>query len=117
MDNVWIAVLISALAILAEHYFPWRATLGRELPRVAAYALGVLAIEIPLTILFVEWGLIPAALALWQVTAGAGLACLAAYAFDSWLAVRRAQMLAIEREQQLRKSLIANLDDDEGPAQ
>lgn len=38
------AVIIAALFIAAAHWFPWRKVLRAELPRLAAYSIGVAAI-------------------------------------------------------------------------
>lgn len=39
-----ICATVPALAMAAAHYFPWRASFGRELPRLAAYAIGTTGI-------------------------------------------------------------------------
>lgn len=39
-----LAAIVPALAMIAAHYMPWGPLLGRPLPRIAAYALGTLAI-------------------------------------------------------------------------
>lgn len=50
------AVLLAVLALWVLHWFPWKMLLGRKLPRLAAYVLGVLAMELPLIVL--HWGTI-----------------------------------------------------------
>lgn len=39
-----ICATVPALAMTAAHYFPWRASIGRKLPRLAAYAIGTTGI-------------------------------------------------------------------------
>jgi O-antigen ligase len=76
------AAVIAALIQLIEHWFPWRMLIGRELPRVAAYALGVLGFMAPLSVLFIDqqaWG---ALLAVWAVVVASGMAVMSAYAAD-----------------------------------
>jgi len=82
ITEIWLAALIAGLIQLIEHWFPWRMFLGRDLPRLAAYILGVLGFLVPLTWLFViyqEWvGLI----AIWAVVVASGAAVAWAYGVD-----------------------------------
>ena len=96
--GILVAALIAGLAELALHWLPWRLLLGRELPRVAAYVLGTLAIVLPLSGLFAMWGNWLQAAALWAVVVSAGLAVLGGYLFDGWLEHRQGQREAEERE-------------------
>ena len=79
-----LACLIAALLLFVEHWFPWRLVIGHELPRPAAYVLGVLALMLPFSGLLVHWGAWQALIALWAVVASGGAAVLGAYALD-WL--------------------------------
>jgi len=96
--QIGIVAIIAALALAAEHYFPWRLALGRDLPRPGAYVLGVLAMAIPLSGLYVAWGFEPPAwqlahlAALWAVVGAGGLTVLAAYGLD-WT-IRRVRLAA-----------------------
>ena len=101
MFQICVASVIAVLAQLALHWLPWKMLLGRELPRPAAYALGTLAISLPLTGLFLAWGIVEAVLALWSVVIGSGAAVAGAYLLDAWLHARQAHKECIEREQAL----------------
>lgn len=120
--NVGITALITALVLLVEHYFPWRLVLKRDLPRQAAYVLGVLAILLPFSCLLLlwirEWSApfgypLPAGVlldpgealrrvlvALWAVVLASGVSTLGAYLLD-WLLERIA--LAGELAELLRE--------------
>lgn len=43
-SKVAASALLPGVAMAAAHWFPWRQTLGRPLPRLAAYAIGTVAI-------------------------------------------------------------------------
>lgn len=79
-----LACLIAALLLFVEHWFPWHLVIGRELPRPAAYVLGVLALMLPFSGLLVYWRSWQALIAVWAVVASGGAAVLGAYALD-WL--------------------------------
>lgn len=82
-----LTALVTGLLELVLHWFPWQLLLRRELPRQAAYVLGVLAIIIPLSCLLAHWGVIEAfwaIAALWVVVVAAGGAVMGAYGLD-WL--------------------------------
>jgi len=53
------AIFLSVAALWAEHYSPWAKWSGRELSRTQAYILGVLAIILPLTGLWIIWAFEP----------------------------------------------------------
>ena len=76
------AAVIAALVQLIEHWFPWRMLIGRDLPRVAAYALGVLGFMAPLSVLFVEQQAWTELLAVWAVVAASGMAVASAHVVD-----------------------------------
>lgn len=93
--EIVVAALIAALLLIVEHYFPWQLALGRRLPRLAAYVIGVLAFLAPVSILFLIWTREPPGYAfahlaaLWIVTGGGGAAVIGCYALD-WLLNRLA---------------------------
>lgn len=121
-SNVFVTALIAALVILVQHYFPWRLVLKRDLPRQAAYVLGVLAILVPFSYLLLLWikewsdpvgyplpagALLDAGevlrrviIGLWTVVLASGIATLGAYLLD-WLLERVA--LAGELAELLRE--------------
>lgn len=92
MDEILITALITVLLLLVQHWFPWGLLLGRELPRLAAYIMGVLAITLPLTGLYVRWSLVPPLMilphliAMWVVVGLGGLAVLIAHLVDAIMA-------------------------------
>ena len=90
VGQIALTALITVMARLAEHWFPWQLMLRRKLPRPAAYVAGVLALIAPLTVLFWQWGLSQAIWALWAVVISGGLAVMGAYGLD-WLMRRLAQ--------------------------
>jgi len=103
--QISIAALVSALVICAEHYLPWRRLFGADLPRVAAYVLGSLAIALPLTALFLVTGQYQAAGAMWVVFASAGGTTVGCYLLDTFLDNRSRAKEAEERESYLRNGL------------
>jgi hypothetical protein len=69
------------------HYFRWRLVLGgRELPRVAAYTVGVLGLMLPYSAWLMAQGMVrslDALTALWMVIVFGGLAVLTCYGLDA----------------------------------
>jgi hypothetical protein len=96
MTDISITVTIAALLLLVEHWFPWRLILRRDLPRLAAYVLGVLALVLPLSGLYWAWASSPPGsswawlVALWAVIIGGGLSVGLAYLID-WCLQQAAQ--------------------------
>lgn len=102
--QVAITALITFLIEIIEHYFPWRMLLRRDLPRLAAYVLGVSGLVVPLSLLLLLWidqyhvsfpipdaYLIPASqialqslVAVWATVLAGAIAVLGAYILD-WL--------------------------------
>jgi hypothetical protein len=86
--GIALAALVSALVQAISHWFPWRLALGRELPRVWAYVVGVLGFLLPVTVLYWRWdvvGLMVAwshLVALWACVVASGLAVVLGYAID-----------------------------------
>lgn len=103
-SEILLTALVTWLALLVEHWFPWRLLLRRDLPRIAAYTMGVLALILPLSVLYWRWSLAGLAdqrgylIALWAVTLAGGAAVAGAYVVD-WLLGRLA--LAIELQELL----------------
>jgi MFS family permease len=119
--SIGIAACLTMLILLVQHWFPWRKLIRRELPRLAAYSMGVLGLIIPLTGLFLfwqylawelsiywEWGMgIMAAIAVWAVVLAGGVAVMLAYWIDHSLEQRERAVLA-EREAETLKRRVAN---------
>jgi len=78
-----ITALVAVLLLLVEHWLPWRMIFKRELPRILAYVLGVLALALPFSALLAYWGEFHALAAFWAVVAAGGLAVMTAY-FADW---------------------------------
>jgi len=104
---VTLTAIVSGIVILAEHYFPWRTLLGRKLPRVAAYALGMLAVLIPFTLLVLlkadDLTTCQIVVALWVIVFVAGIADAGCYALDHMLEYRSRAIDAEEREARFRE--------------
>jgi hypothetical protein len=92
------ALITTAATLLLEfglHFIPWPALLcKRELPRPIAYTIGVVGLNIPLTV----YALLAAtALPVWLVwanCAAGGLGVIAGYGIDKWLSYRnRAELV------------------------
>lgn len=98
-----LACLLVWLILWVEHWFPWEKTIGRKLPRVWAYILGVGAILLTLSGLFLHWRVHEPGdhlLGLWAVVISAGLSVFSAYGID-WLIARIAGYREVsEREDQ-----------------
>jgi len=103
--QLWMAIILTALLIAVEHWFPWRKLPwlnGKNLPpRLIAYVLGVLTLAGPLTWLFLTWGNSEAVLGLWSVILAGGLTTCLVYAVDWVLDLARMKKEAEEREQAL----------------
>lgn len=95
--NIALTCLVTALLLLIEHWLPWRTILGGELKRVPSYIIGVLALALPLSGLYLHWsihapGWMYAHLAaLWAVIVSGGCAVILAYLFDG-LVLKLAQL-------------------------
>lgn len=89
VPDILLTCVVAALLLLVEHWFPWRLALGRDLPRLAAYVLGVVALVAPLTVLFARRGELDAAIGMWAVIVSGGAAVMLAYGVD-WLLARLA---------------------------
>lgn len=77
-----VAPLISVAVLVAEHYFPWRRVIGRELPRPAAYMMGVIAVAGPVVVFFPND---PALGVLWLCIILGGLAVIGCYLLDGYI--------------------------------
>ena len=82
----WLGIMVTAvcaaLAQIALHYAPWNMALGRRLPRLAAYALGVLGMAVPLAVLLIAWQRWDELIAGALVIGASGAAVGGAYALD-----------------------------------
>ena len=82
--QIGLAALVASLTLLVQHYFPWRLVFRKDLPRVLAYVMGVLALAAPLSGLFVVWGEFASLVSLWVVIGAGGISVMGAYGLE-WL--------------------------------
>ncbi len=101
--EISVTALVSALVLLVEHYAPVRTRRA-----TTNYILGVLALVIPFSCLMALWGLWLVLVAIWSVVCAGGLAVLAAYAIDQYLALRSRMKAAEQAEKLLRPTEISN---------
>ncbi len=100
--SAWAVVVIAALAEGFLHYFPWRLALGgRQLPRPAAYVLGVLGFAAPYAVWLWERGEVEALWALVAALAAAGGVVVGLYGVDWALRLAWERKEAVARERQL----------------
>lgn len=92
MLGILLVGMIASLLLLVEHWFPWQLMLRKELPRLAAYVVGVLAIVVPLSGLYLFWGFQPGyrvnhgeLIALWVAVGSGGISVLVAHGVDELL--------------------------------
>jgi len=101
MNNISLIVTVMISEGLL-HYFPWKMLLrGKELPRVAAYALGVLGLMAPFTAWLWERGEMEIIRMLWMVIVAGGLVVLVSYGLDHYLKLEMRDLEARE-ERSLR---------------
>jgi hypothetical protein len=99
-----IAVVVITEGLL--HYFPWRKILrGRDLPRVAAYALGVLGLMVPFTVWLMGRGERDIALTLWIAIVSGGMMVLMLYGLDHVIDLEWKVREGSEREVQLKEQV------------
>jgi hypothetical protein len=104
--NEWILIsLVAALEALL-HYIPWKRFLrGRELPRLVAYILGVLALMTPFSIWLIEHDQLDVFIMLWKVILAGGITVTALYGLDHYVELVWRDMEASEREQVMTKQM------------
>lgn len=96
--------LISFLIVAIEHYLPWQMILRKELPRLSAYIMGMLAIALPVTVhwtLFKSWTTSEIIISFWVITCAAGLGTLGCYILDGLIHNRARAEESEERESRL----------------
>lgn len=103
MNNVAVLIVIVMLSEASLHYFPWKMLLrGRELPRVAAYILGILGLMCPFTAWLWTIGETEIIWVLWMVIASGGFIVIILYGLDHYLWLEMRDIEAGE-ERALRK--------------
>ena len=92
------------MAELGLHYFPWKLLLkGRELPRVAAYTLGMLGLMVPFSAWLWKRYEMEIIQVLWMVIIAGGLTVFALYGLDRYIELEWRNMEATERERDAKK--------------
>jgi len=104
-EEIAITAFVAGLLLLVEHWLPWRMIFKRDMPRVLAYILGVLAMALPLTALLVRWREYDALAALWAVIVFSGLSVMGAYLVD-WLLGK--VVLASELSELIQQNEVSN---------
>lgn len=100
----WVLIAFVMVTELMLHYIPWRQFLrGCELPRPAAYALGVIGMMGPFTVWLMERCHIEIAIMLWLVILAGGMAVLGGYGADAIRDLYWREREAREREQEARR--------------
>lgn len=101
--KLWVVIVMVMMAEFGLHYFPWKMLLrGKELPRLAAYTLGLLGMMGPLTAWLWDRNEMEVIQVLWIVIVFAGLMVFALYGLDHYLDLIMRDIEATE-ERALRK--------------
>jgi hypothetical protein len=98
-------IVIVVLSELGLHYFPWRMLIGRKLPRLGAYTLGLLGMMVPLSAWLMVRSEIEILQTLWIVNCAAGMTVFALYGLDHYLELQRRDIEAGLREQVMTNML------------
>lgn len=97
-------IVTVALAELGLHYFPWRMLIGKKLPRLTAYTLGLLGMMVPFSVWLTDHDEIEILHTLWIVIVSAGVMVFALYGLDHYLDVSARAVEAEERESMQREA-------------
>jgi hypothetical protein len=97
-------IAIVALVELGLHYFPWRMLIGKDLPRLAAYTLGLLGMMGPFSAWLIDRNEVEILQTLWIVIVSAGVMVFALYGFDHYLDLSARAFEAEERESMHREA-------------
>jgi len=100
-DLIFIVVVIELLL----HYLPWRLWIGKDLPRLVAYVLGLLGMMGPLSLWLMDHGEIAILETLWWVVLSAGGAVFMAYGVDHVLMRERESVDGKQLQKVMTKSL------------
>lgn len=104
--NTFETVIVVMITEGLLHYFPWRKILkGKDLPRVAAYTLGVLGLMLPFTAWLLGTGQGETAVVLWLVIISGGVMVLALYGLDHVIDLEWKVREGEERETQLKEQV------------
>lgn len=107
-------IVIVGLAQLGLHYFPWRMLIGRKLPRLAAYTLGLLGIMVPFSLWLMDRNDIEILQTMWIVIISAGFTVFALYGLDRYFHLERKDVEAGQVEAMLKKMIKEAIDERQG---
>jgi hypothetical protein len=96
--GIALCTLTAMVILFAEHYW-----LKKRLHPTLNYALGVLAIYLPLTALFLVWQTWWGLAALWIVTILGGAVVIVSYLLDGWSSASTRLQAAEQEGQRLRE--------------
>jgi len=111
--NIRDLIVIVVAVEFGLHYFQWRQVLGMELPRLAAYVLGLLGMMVPLSIWLMDRNETEVVQTLWIAIVAAGMTVFALYGFDHYVAVVQERKEALERER-LASSMLKDKVNEQG---
>jgi hypothetical protein len=101
LENV-IAILFTCTLLALAHYFPWRGLLKKELPLLVRYIMGVLALLVPVTVLWVCQRNYQSLLILWAVVICGGSTVFALHLLDTAINARSRADIAEDEGRKLR---------------
>ena len=102
------AAVTTSVSIVAIHYLPWQLMLGKGLPRLFGFILGVLAIGLPYSVLILAhstWPCVDVLRAFWVISAAGGISALACHALDVFLRNKVQAQETSERERSMLKKV------------
>jgi len=102
IGQILLAILITALILIVEHYWPWQTIIRKPLNKITAYILGTLAIELPFTVLLFMWSEWKIVYALWAITLVGGAVVVTINHLDQYLETRTRMEISENEAQSLR---------------
>lgn len=102
------AAAMTFFIVVAVHYLPWQLILKKPLPRITAFVLGMLAIGVPFSGLFLTdstWLNAEILRSFWVLCAVAGVATLSCHGLDAFLRNRLQADETAERERSMLKKV------------
>ena len=105
--NIFVCCLVAGLLLLILHWLPWEKLLGRSLPRLAEFTLGMSGILMPVsvTILWAKADSGQSLVLIWSTMASGCLAMLLGYWVDDWADKRARAIEAETREETLEEQI------------
>ena len=101
MMNIRDLIVIVMAVEFGLHYAPWRMLIGKELPRLAAYVLGLLGMMVPFSLWLMDRSELEILQVLWIVILAAGLTVFALYGLDRYLELNRNDIEGVQREKMM----------------